>query len=330
MKELVKQLVEAYGPSGQEQVVRGIIARLIAGHADEVRTDQMGNLIALKRGTGGGKRIMVAAHMDEIGLIVTHVDKNGFLRFGRVGGVFAPAVVGGRVQFANGAQGVIGWEKWLHSQDMPKWEEMFIDVGATSAGDAPVGIGDMAGMVRPMAEMGTRWVAKSMDDRIGCAVGVQALLEMGPTPNDVYFVFTVQEEVGIRGAIVSAYGVEPDLGLALDVTDTGDTPESHPMAVALGKGPAVKVMDSYLLAHPGVKDWMVRTAKAAGIPYQLEVLERGGTDAAGIQRARAGVPAGCLSIPCRYIHTPSEMVESADVLNAVRLLVALVTGPVEI
>lgn len=331
MKEVIKRLVEAYGPSGHEAQVRDLIADMIRGNVDEMRTDSLGNLIALKKGDGQGKRIMVAAHMDEIGLIVTYVDKKGFLRFGTVGGVFPIAMIGSRVRFANGTIGVIGWEKWLQpSTERPTLEELFLDVGAVAGNELPVGVGDVASFERPFVDMGQRLVAKAMDDRIGCAVAVQALLDLKATLNDVYFVFTVQEEVGLRGALVSAFGVEPEVGVAVDVTKTGDTPEARPMAVELGKGPAIKVMDSDVLVHPGVKDWMVRTAQRLGIPYQLEVLEAGGTDTAAIQRARAGIPAGCLSIPCRYVHTPSEMVDYGDVQGAVSLLREMLSGPVEI
>jgi endoglucanase len=324
VKELIKELVETYGPSGQESRVRALIEGRVRDKADEMRVDVMGNLIALKKGTGNGKRVMIAAHMDEIGLIVTHVDKKGFLRFGRVGGVLPMTLVGGRVRFANGTIGVIGWEKWLHANTLPAWNELFLDVGATSADDVPVGVGDMAGFVRPFVDMGNRLTAKSMDDRIGCAIAVQALLEMGDSPNDVYFVFTVQEEVGTRGAVVSAFGIEPEIGVALDVTAVGDTPEAHPMAVSLGDGAAIKVMDSGMLTHPGVKNWMIDTAEKLGIKYQLEVLEMGGTDARAMQMSRAGVPAGCISVPCRYVHTPSEMVDYGDVQAAKQLLLGLV------
>jgi endoglucanase len=324
VKELIKELVETYGPSGQESRVRALIEGRVRDKADEMRIDVMGNLIALKKGTGNGKRVMIAAHMDEIGLIVTHVDKKGFLRFGRVGGVLPMTLVGGRVRFANGTTGVIGWEKWLHANTLPAWNELFLDVGATSADDVPVGVGDMAGFVRPFVDMGNRLTAKSMDDRIGCAIAVQALLEMGDSPNDVYFVFTVQEEVGTRGAVVSAFGIEPEIGVALDVTAVGDTPEAHPMAVSLGDGAAIKVMDSGMLTHPGVKNWMIDMAEKLGIKYQLEVLEMGGTDARAMQMSRAGVPAGCISVPCRYVHTPSEMVDYGDVQAAKQLLLGLV------
>jgi endoglucanase len=178
--------------------------------------------------------------------------------------------------------------------------------------------------------MGGRLVAKTMDDRVGCAVALQTLLEMDASPHDVYFVFTSQEEVGTRGATVSAFGIEPDIAVAIDVTPTADTPEGRPMPVVLGKGPAVKVMDSGMLSHPGVKNWMIRSAEGAGIPYQLEVLELGSTDARAMQLSRAGVPAGCLSVPCRYVHTPSEMVDYDDVLNSVRLLRAMLGSDIDL
>jgi len=330
MKQLIKTLVEAYGPSGHEEQVRELIANLVRGHADEMRTDALGNLIVLKKGTGGGKRIMISAHMDEIGVIATFIDKKGFLRFGRLGGLSPLNMIGRRVRFANGTVGVIGWEKNSYTPIVPPWEELYIDVGATSPEDAAVSVGDAAGFLEPMVEEGNRLVAKAMDDRLGCAVAVQTLLEMGSSPNDVYFVFSVQEEVGLRGATVSVFGVDPDIALALDVTLVGDTPEAAPMAVSLGKGPAIKVMDSSLLTHPGVKRWMVQTAERLGLAYQLEVLLAGGTDAGAMQRSRAGVPAGCLSIPTRYIHTPSETVDYRDVLGGVKLLVELVSKPVEI
>jgi len=320
VKELIKQLVETYGPAGQEGRVRALIEGIIRPYVDESRVDALGNLIALKRGSGGGKRLMIAAHMDEIGVVVTHIDKKGFARFGRVGGVQVQTMVGGRVLFGNGAVGVIGWEKWLQSQGVPAWEELFIDVGATSPDDSPVRVGDVGAFLRPFVDLGKRLVSKAMDDRIGCAVVIQALMEMKESPNDVYFVFTAQEELGTRGAVVSAFGVEPEVGIAVDVTHIGDTPEARPMAVSLGKGPAIKVMDAGMVVNPAVKQWMIDVAEKEGIPYQLEVLEFGGTDARSIQLSKAGVPAGCLSIPCRYVHSPSEMVDYEDVQGAVKLL----------
>ena len=330
MKELIQKLAEAYGPSGHEEQVRVIIQDSIRDQVDEIRVDSMGNLIALRRGKGQGKRVILAAHMDEIGLIVTYVDEKGYLRFAPVGGVSPLALTGSRVRFEDGRMGVIGWEKWLESGSAPKWKELFIDVGATSDKDVPVGVGAMAGFVRPFTDLGRRIVGKSLDDRVGCAVAIQALREIVETPNDIYFVFTAQEEVGCRGAVVSAFGIEPEIALAVDVTAVGDTPEATPMAVSLGSGPAIKVMDRGLLAHPGVKELMIRKAEVLGIKYQLEVLTHGSTDASAMQMSRAGVPAGCLSIPCRYVHTPSEMVDYADVLASVKLLSGMLSDQISI
>ena len=334
MKDVIKTLTEAYGPSGDEGQVRALIQDAIRDVASELRTDALGNLIAVKRASGacpeGGKRIMLAAHMDEIGLVVTHIDKKGFLRVGRVGGVQPQTLMGGRVRFANGAVGVIGSEKWLRSNDVPKWEEVFVDVGATSLEDVPVRVGDVACFARSYEEMGHRLIAKAMDDRVGCAVLIQTLRELSDSPHEVYAVFTTQEEVGLRGAAVSAYGIEPEVALALDVTDTGDFPEAKPMAVELGAGPAIKMMDSGFLAHPGVKRWLIAGAERLGIPYQREVLEFGSTDARAIQIARAGVPTGGISLPTRYVHTPSEIVDLGDVQGAVKLLVGLLSEPIEL
>jgi putative aminopeptidase FrvX len=193
-------------------------------------------------------------------------------------------------------------------------------------------VGDVASFQRPFVDAGERLIAKAMDDRIGCAILIQIIRELhaqGQTPaDDVYFIFTVQEEVGLRGATTSAYGLEPDVAIAVDVTNSGDLPESPPMNMALGAGPAIKVKDRGMLAHPGLKDLLVKTAESHNIPYQLEVLTEGTTDAMAIQTSRAGVPTGAVSITCRHIHTPSEMVDYRDVLGAVKLLSALIAEPV--
>ncbi len=332
MKELIKKLTETYGPSGREEKIREVIRAEIEGLADEIRVDALGNLIALKRGKGGGKKVMLAAHMDEIGIIVTHVDEKGFLRFAPVGGVRPLTLLGGRVSFADGTIGTIGMEKREPEEEkkIPSIDKLYLDVGAVDKDSVPVEVGDIACFQRPFVAQGDRIIAKALDDRAGCAVLIQVMRELRETPHDVYFVFSVQEEVGLRGAITSTYGIQPDLGLSVDVTRTGDTPEAHTMAVSLGKGPAIKVKDRGMLAHPGVKNLLVRTAEELGIPYQLEVLERGTTDAMVIQVSREGVPAGCVSIPCRYIHTPSEMVDYNDMANAVKLLVALLSKPIEL
>lgn len=328
MKELLQRLTETYGPSGSEEQIRAVIRTEIDGLVDEMRIDALGNLIAVKHGRGG-RKVMLAAHMDEIGVIVTHVDDKGFLRFQPLGGVFPLNVMGSRVTFAGGQVGAFGVER-LDGHDVPDLDKFYIDVGAPTRQASPVRIGDSAAFTRTLEVAGDRFIAKAMDDRAGCAVLIETLRRLKSTPHEVYAVFTVQEELGLRGARTSAFGVEPELALAIDVTLTGDTPESRTMSVELGKGPAIKVKDSGMLSHPVVKQMLIDTAERESIPYQLEVLERGSTDAAAIQTTRAGIPTGVVSLPCRYVHTPSEMVDRNDLDNAVRLLVAWLSGPIEL
>jgi tetrahedral aminopeptidase len=329
MKSLIQKLVEAVGPSGYEQAVRDLVRSEIEGLVDEIRVDAMGNLIARKGSkSDGGLRIMLSAHMDEIGVIATHIDEHGFVRFTNIGGVRPFNCIGGRVRFLNGARGLIYMDRPEDPNKLPALESLYIDLGATSRPDCPVKVGDLAIFERPFLDLENRLVSKAMDDRISVAVMIAALKDLQSTPHEVYFVFSTQEEVGLRGATTAAYGVDPDLGLSVDVTGTGDTPKGGKMEVGLGKGPAIKVRDGGMLSDPRVVRWMVDTSEKAGLPYQLEVLEGGTTDARAIQLARAGVPSGCLSIPTRYIHSPSEMVDYTDVQNAVRLLVALISQPV--
>jgi len=329
MKETIKTLVETFGPSGAEHQVRALIRREIDGLADEVRTDALGNLIALRKGDGTGKKVMLSAHMDEIGVIVSYIDENGFLRINPIGGVRTLYEVMGRVWFENGTVGVIGMEKMDDATKIPPIEKLYVDVGARSREDCPVKVGDVGCFFGPLVEIGEHLTAKAMDDRIGCAVLVQTMRDLPSSPHDLYFVFSSQEEVGLRGATTSAFGIAPDVGIAVDVTLALDTPEpAAKMAVVLDKGPAIKVKDGGMLTTPWVKEWMIETAEAKEIPFQLEVLGGGTTDARAIQTTQAGIPAGCLSVPTRYVHSPSETVSYADVLNSVRLMVALLSGPI--
>lgn len=331
MKSLIQKLVETPGPSGFEYAIRDVVRQAIGDAADEIRVDAMGSLIARKGiKSERGMRVMVSAHMDEIGLMVTHVDENGFVRFTNIGGINPLTCYGGRVRFMNGTQGVIGMDA-IERGKLPKLSDLFIDVGATSKEGCPVKVGDVCGFERPFVDLGKRLVAKSMDNRISAAIAIEALKHLKETPHEVHFVFSTQEEVGLRGATTAAYGVDPEVGFAIDVTRSGDTPRFSPkMATALGDGPAIKVRDASFIADPRLVDWMVTAAEDAGIPYQLEVLEAGGTDGRAIQLTRAGVPTGCISIACRYIHSPSEMVDSDDVDNAVRLLVKLLSEPIHL
>jgi tetrahedral aminopeptidase len=333
VKKLLQTLTETFGPSGYEDELRKIVRSEVESFADEIRVDTLGNLIVRKRPTKAAqeaRKIMVAAHMDEIGVIASHVDENGFIRFAPIGGVFRRYVLGGRVRFLNGTQGIIGYDRLENVNELPTLDKVYIDVGATSPRDCPVKIGDVAAFDRPFSDLGARLAAKSMDNRVGVLVAIETLRALRSTSFDVYFVFTTQEEVGVRGATTSAYGVDPDLGIALDVTPSGDTPNALRMEMALGKGPCIKIQDVGMIADPRVVQWMVRTAEKNKIPYQREVLLIGGTDARAIQLTRAGVPAGCLSIPVRYVHSPSEMIDYSDVQNTVKLLSALLRTPIDL
>jgi tetrahedral aminopeptidase len=330
MNELIKKLVEAYGPSGFEDEVRQLIRAEIEGHVDELTTDALGNLIARKQGRGGGLKVMIAAHMDEIGVMATHITEKGFLRFTNIGGVQAHTLLGGRVRFADGTIGVIASEKIEERDKVHPLAKHYIDVAASSRDDCPVPVGAAAIFDRPFVARGRHLTAKSMDDRIACAIAIEALRRLDDTPHDLYFVFSVQEEVGTRGAQTAANALLPDVGIALDVTLTGDTPEARPMAVNLGDGPAIKVKDSGMIAHAGLVRLMRRRAEESEIPHQLEVLDGGSTDARSMQIAGPGSAAGCISIPCRYVHSQSETVDAGDVDNCVRLLLAILSKPIEL
>jgi len=331
MKSLLKTLVETTGPSGYENRVRTIIQNEIAPFADEMHIDRLGNLIVRKgEPAEQGSTIMLAAHMDEIGLMVTHVDEHGFARFTGIGGVFPRNTAGGRVRFLNGAAGVIGMEPHNNFSSVPSMDKMFIDLGVTSRKDCPVQIGDVAVFERRFEDLGDRMTAKAMDDRSGVLVLIEAIKAVKKTPNQIFAVFTVQEEVGTRGAGPAAFGIEPDLALSIDVTIAGDTPQNNETQVHLGKGPAIHIKDKGTIADPRVSSWIQKGATMAKIPYQTSILERGTTDNYTIQTSRAGVPTGGISIPCRYIHSPSEMVDSNDLRNSIQLLTALLSKPIKI
>jgi tetrahedral aminopeptidase len=330
MKSLIKKLVETFGPSGYESAVRDFVYAEIKSCVDDIRIDALGNLIARKfQKTPDGLRVMACAHIDEIGLMANFIDENGFVRFSPVGGVFPINCVHGRVCFANGVQGVIGMER-QEKPEITSLDKLFIDVGASGRNDCPVKVGDVAAFERPFIEIGNRLVSKAMDDRISVAILIETLKQIKQSPHELFFVFSVQEELGLRGAKTAAFGIQPDLGLSMDVTRSGDTPKGIKMDVSLGKGPAIKVKDSGMISDPRLVKWMIKTADENKIPYQLEVLEAGTTDATAIQISRAGVPSSCISIGCRYIHSPSEMVDFHDVQNGVKLLVNLLSHPIHL
>ncbi len=333
MKQLIQKLTEVYGPSGHEDAVRDLVRAEIQGLADSVTVDPLGNLIAIRKGKGrGGRKVALAAHLDEIGLIVSHIDARGFVRITNVGGVRPLYAAGGRVRFTNGAIGAIGVEARRERPDhIPTLNDLYVDFGVARAADVPVRVGDVGAFMGGFSELpGGRVMSKSLDDRAGVAVLIEALRRLKTSPHEVAFMFTVQEELGLRGAGPAAFTFEPEIVLAVDVTATGDTPNGARMAVALGAGAAIKAKDTGLLVDPRLRDLLVKRATEARLPYQLEVLEGGRTDAAEMQLARGGAVAGCISIPCRYVHAPSEVVDLGDVEAAVGLLVATLSKPIEL
>lgn len=325
--QLLENILTAYGPSGHEGRVANVIAAALEKHVDSLTMDVMGNLIAVKKGTDGGKRIMLSAHMDHIGLAVIDADKNGFLRVCNVGGIRAAKMVSGHVVFENGVCGVVGADEKVEGE--LQVSDLYIDVGAESKEEAlsMVSVGDMCVMKPRMTKLGENRIASpAMDDRIACFVQAQALLEIeGDCKNEIVAVFSVQEEVGLRGATTAAYAAEPQLGIAIDVTGVGDVPSlKTKVAVKLGGGAAVKIMDRSLIATPWVVDMMEKLAKEKDIPMQREVLPYGGTDAGAIQKTRGGVPTGAISIPCRYIHSEAETVDIRDVRACIDLVKACI------
>lgn len=318
--DLYCQIGRAFGPSGRENEVRETLIKLAKPYIDEYKIDALGNLICHKK--GDGPRIMLASHMDSIGIVATYIEESGFLRFAPVGGLFRGDLINIQVRFSNGVRGVISYEEKTPFKEL-QMENLFLDIGADSREEAEKMVmpGDFAVFEAPTFEQGDRLCGPYMDNRIGCVALFMAMEKIQKPKNDLYFVFTVQEEVGLRGAQTAAFEIEPEYAIAVDVTDTGDLPEKKSkMAVKLGKGPAVKVMDSSVICSAQVKDALYRAAEALSMPVQREILEAGGTDTGAIQKSRGGVLAGAVSIPARYIHSPSELVSVRDVENCALLL----------
>ncbi len=318
----LKELVNVYGPSGNENRIREYIEKQIKDYVDEITVDAMGNLIARKK--GNGKRVMIAAHMDQIGLMVTDIDEKGFLRFTNIGGISPYTSLSQKVVFENGTVGVISAEP-IDDISKLKLSNMFIDIGVNSREEAEknVNIGDVCIYKTEYEENENVVFTSYLDDRVGCYVAIEAIKEIENPKNDLYFVFTVQEEVGLRGAKTSAYKINPEVGIALDVTGSGDIPKAKPFAVNLDKGTAIKVKDNSILTHPKLRELMIDIAKENKIPYQMEVLEFGGTDSGAIHLTKEGVITGAISIPTRYVHSTVETASKNDILNSIKLLVKL-------
>lgn len=327
--ELLKTLNAAHGPAGDEGDVRAVIKELAQPYADEITEDTMGNLIVHKKGSG--PKVMFAAHMDSIGFIVTHIEKEGYLRVGRLGGITPTDVAYTPVRFKNGVKGLLAKEEKAEYAKL-KLDECFIDIGAKDDEDARkmVQVGDTAVYDTSAFINNGKVYSPYLDNRVSCAIQLLALERLKESGNDLYFVFTSQEEVGLRGAKTAAWAIDPDYGIAVDVTDVDDIPGSEKYGtVQLGKGAAIKVMDSSVICHPVMVEKLSKLAEENQIPAQKDILRAGGTDAGVIHTTRMGVYTGGISVPTRYIHTPQEMADLQDVENCVKLVVAFAQSELE-
>lgn len=342
ISRLLEKLSNAHGISGFEGSVAKVIREEVAPFVDEIRTDRMGNLVAVKKGDDFS--IMLAAHMDEIGLMVQYVDEHGFIRFVAVGGWFNPVLVSQRVLLHGEkgvVRGVLGMKPphVMSEEDRKKpvsLADMFIDVGAASPEDVEalgITVGTPVTIDREFAPLsGSVVTGKAFDNRAGCAMLIGALREM-ETKHTIYAVFTVQEEVGLKGAKTSAFSLEPDVAIATDVTIPGDSPgiERRKAPVFMGKGPVVVAVSASGRGHiadPRVVAWLSKTAKKFAIPMQIEVGDGGNTDASAINFERGGIPSVPVSVPARYIHSPVEVVDLRDVAAGISLLAkAVATQP---
>jgi putative aminopeptidase FrvX len=329
--DLLRRLCETPGVSSREDLVRDIVIAELQPLTDEISVDAMGSVVAVKKGDGG-PRVMLAAHTDEIGFLVKFVDDRGFLRVQPVGGWDPRTMVAQRVHVHGfGRQTLLGTlmpaAKPIHLlsvEDLnkpPKVEEFFVDLGLPAEQvKLLVEIGDMVTMARTTERVGDMVVSKALDDRLSLFVMIEAVRAVGFHSAEIIAVATAQEEVGVRGAGPAAYALRPDIGIALDVTLANDFPgvPDYDQVTKLGAGCAL--MDSFSLSNPKLVRHFRDLAEKNSIPHQLEILPRGGTDAAGIQRSRGGVPSFTLSIPTRYIHSVNEMAHTADIEAAIALL----------
>lgn len=336
--ELLRTICETPGAPGHEQRIREFILSEVKPLADKVEVDAMGNVLAIKKGQQG-KKVMVAAHMDEIGFIVTHIDEDGFIRFHTLGG-FDPKTLTSQRVIVHGRKdltGVMG-SKPIHlmkpeerNKQLPI-SEYYIDLGMPREEVVKyVAIGDSITRERELIEMGNCVNSKSMDNRVSVFILLETLraLKDQPVPYDIYGVFTVQEEVGLRGAISSAHLIDPDFGFGLDVTIAFDVPgaQAHEYVTSLGKGAAIKIMDGMTICDYRMVNYMKKTANQHEIPWQPEVLPAGGTDTAGIQRyGKKGAIAGAISIPLRNMHQTIEMANKADIRHCIDLLTHCLSG----
>jgi len=338
LAENLEKLSNACGVAGREEEVRNLMIEMLKPHVNEVAVDKLENVIAVKRGSKDKPKVMLAAHMDEVGLMVKTITKKGFLQFTKMGGIDDRILLAQKVTICTekGAlKGVVGTkpphiQKEEERKKIVTYDEMFIDVGAENREDANamgISVGDPIAFDAAYTRIGKDAVmGKAFDDRVGCAVMVETLRQLEKTDCTVYAVGTVQEEVGLRGAGTAAFGIDPDVGIALDVTVAGDVPsvKEFESSVKMGKGPALTVSDAGLITHPKVLRWLINSAQENNIEHQLETGLPGTTDAARISLARTGVPSGTICVPARYIHSPLGLISLRDAENAARLATATV------
>lgn len=328
--KLMAEICEVAGAPGYEKRIRDIVLREVTPLVDEVSVDNLGNVTAIKRGKER-KKVMIGAHMDEISFMVTHIDDAGFLRFHTLGG-FDPKTLTAQRVIVHGRKDLIGvmGSKPIHVMTteerakLPKTTDFFIDLGMTKAEvEKLVSVGDVVTRERKLIEMGNCVNCKSIDNRISVFILIEALRTLGNVPYDVYGVFTVQEEIGIRGAQVSTLQHQPDFGFGLDTTIAYDVPgaQAHEKITELGKGTAIKIMDASTVCDYRMVEYMKKTADKHKIQWQPEVLTAGGTDTAAIQRYSAGGSiSGAISIPTRHIHQVIEMADKGDIEKSILLL----------
>lgn len=322
----LKKFVMPIGVSGDESEISAVIAKDIAPYVDKVYNDAMGNLIAFKKGKGKKpKKLMFAAHMDEIGFMVSFIEESGFIRVSKIGGINYTAASFSEIVLKNGTKGVLVPDARPSGKDY-KPENYYVDIGARNKKDAErrVKIGDTCRVAPSLHRLaGSRVAGRPIDDRIGCLMLFEAAKAAQSFENDTYFVFTVQEEVGVRGAKTSAYAIQPDYAVAVDIGGSGDVPMCAPFAVKMSEGIAVKLKDGMVICHQTMVETMKNIAKEKNVPYQLEILEGGGTDTCMLQQAAGGCIAGALSVPTRYGHSAVEVVDLNDVAGGVKILAGL-------